>query len=203
MDSTNKIIGIVAAVIILGGGFWYFSSRKNLPVAQAPTNISQSENSTQTPSTQTAPSMQPVVFQLKMQNNSGESGTATLSDENGKTKVVLSIMGMPKDVSQPAHIHTSTCAAIGGVKYPLNFPKNGTSETVIDVSLGSLLAQGPLSLNVHKSAMEISNYVACGNLPSSNSAAAPSSPVQQQPVAPSTPKVPAYTMPSSGGGYSY
>ena len=49
----------------------------------------------------------PVTVTLKPQNGSGESGTATLTDEGGKTKVVVSVTGQPAGTvrreSRPHH----------------------------------------------------------------------------------------------------
>ena len=111
-----------------------------------------------------APKAQAKVVVLDPQNDSGEMGTASLTPVDGKTKVILKLSGAPKDMSQPAHIHTGTCAAIGAVKYPLTFPKNGESETVLDISLDRLLDELPLAVNVHKSPQEAGIYYSCGNI---------------------------------------
>ncbi|HEY4512894.1 MAG TPA: hypothetical protein VJH06_00040 [Candidatus Paceibacterota bacterium] len=109
-------------------------------------------------------SPQPVVVSLSTQNNSGVSGMATLTDMNGSTLVKLELAGAPLGIAQPAHIHTGSCANIGAAVYPLTSALNGASETTLDASLDTILGQLPLALNVHKSAEEISVYVACGDL---------------------------------------
>ena len=43
-----------------------------------------------------------VTVKLEAQNNSGESGTATLMPEGDKTKVVILLSGAPAGVAQPA-----------------------------------------------------------------------------------------------------
>jgi len=140
----NKIIWVVVAVIVLGGIYWFMN---------------------QEPASQPAPeASEPVIVTLSAQNDSGMSGTATLTDMDGSTLVVLVLAGAPAGIAQPAHIHTGSCAEIGGVVYPLTFPVNGVSETTLGVSLETILAQLPLALNVHKSAEEVSVYVACGDL---------------------------------------
>ena len=77
----------------------------------------------------------------------------------------------------PAHIHTGTCDALGGVEYPLtdagqqDGDQEGTnpaviiaeSTTTIPASLDDLLAE-PHALNVHLSADDMGTYVACGDL---------------------------------------
>jgi hypothetical protein len=102
---------------------------------------------------------------LNAENNSGETGTATLKEENGKTTVTLSLIGYVKDVVQPAHIHIGACPGVGAVKYPLANVVNGVSVTVLAVSLADLKQSLPLAINVHKSAAAITNYTSCGELP--------------------------------------
>lgn len=105
-----------------------------------------------------------ITVKLAELNNSGETGTAILKEENGKTKVTLRLSGAPKDVTQPAHIHAGSCAALGGVKWPLTFPVNGKSETTLDITLVQLRTEMPLAVNVHKSTAEAGVYVACGEI---------------------------------------
>lgn len=105
-----------------------------------------------------------VTVQLSAQNKSGESGTATLADENGKTRVVLKLVGAPSGVSQPAHIHMGSCADLGGIKYPLSYPVDGNSETLLDVLLAELKVQLPLAVMVHKNLEELGVYMACGDV---------------------------------------
>lgn len=121
------------------------------------------ESVTQPPSS-VAPQTQAMVVILDPQNKSGEMGTATLTDVNGKTQVVFKLSGAPKDIAQPAHIHTGTCATIGGVKYPLTALMNGESTTLVDAPMSRLLGELPLAINVHKSAQEAGIYYACGDM---------------------------------------
>lgn len=101
---------------------------------------------------------------LSTQNNSGESGTATLKEENGKVKVTLNLTGAPASVSQPAHVHLGSCTSLGGVKHSLMYPLNGKSETTLDTTFDQLKAGLPLAINVHKSETEAGVYVSCGDL---------------------------------------
>ena len=106
----------------------------------------------------------PLTVQLTAQNNSGQSGTATLTDMgDGTTKVVLSLTDLGA-TPQPVHIHDGTCATLNPTpKYPLTNMVNGKSETVVKVAMGQLLAQ-PFAINAHKSGQEVSVYTACGNI---------------------------------------
>lgn len=103
---------------------------------------------------------------LNAENKSGESGTATLKEENGKTTVTLALTGYVKDVAQPAHIHVGACPGVGAVKYPLTNVVNGASVTVLAVTLADLKQSLPLAINVHKSAAAITDYTSCGELSS-------------------------------------
>jgi hypothetical protein len=116
----------------------------------------------------------PVTINLDPQNNSGESGTATLTDlGNGKTQVEVTITGAPAGVVQPMHIHKGTCANLDPKPtYPLTSLTDGKSVTEVDVALADL-QNGDFAINGHKSAQEASVYVFCGNIPAATAAALP------------------------------
>lgn len=105
-----------------------------------------------------------MTIDIKAQNDSGINGKAVLTEENGKVKVAMMLTGSPAGVSEPAHIHTGTCATLDGVKYPLTSVVDGKSETTVDVTFAQLAAGMPLAINVHKSGAEVGVYVACGDL---------------------------------------
>lgn len=128
--------------------------------------LKKDNNSYMAPAEQTSQeqSENSMTITLGAQNDSGESGTATLSETDGKTKVVVDVGNAPSGVPQPAHIHTGACPTPGGIVYPLTNLIDGTSETVLDVDLATLKSQLPLALNVHKSAEESNAYVSCGDL---------------------------------------
>jgi|GEM_PF-1266672 hypothetical protein len=112
---------------------------------------------------------EPVQVKLEAENNSGETGTATLTDlGNGKTMVEVSLTGEPDGASQPMHIHQGQCGpTLGQVAFPLTNLENGKSTTTIDAALETLTTGG-FAINGHKSAQEISVYVFCGNIPSAD-----------------------------------
>jgi hypothetical protein len=144
----NTIVWIVLIIVVIAGIAWL----TNRPTVEAPV----SQNETAAP--------EPTVIVLNEQNSSGMSGTATFTEMNGSTLVKINLAGAPATGAQPAHIHTGSCANIGGIAYPITSLVNGTSETTINESLGAIMAKLPLALNVHKSAEEISVYMACGDL---------------------------------------
>jgi Cu/Zn superoxide dismutase len=111
-----------------------------------------------------ADAAEPITVQLTPQNNSGESGTAVLTDAGPKTKVVVEVKGAPAGVGQPLHVHKGTCAQLDPKPaYGLTTLSGGKSETTIDVPIGDL--RKGFAINGHKSAQEASTYVFCGNIP--------------------------------------
>lgn len=99
---------------------------------------------------------------LKAQNNSNESGTATLTASGESTKVVLDVKGA--DGSQPTHIHKGTCAKLDPKPaFPLSPVVNGKSETTVKASLKDLTSGG-YAINGHKSAQDLKTYVFCGDI---------------------------------------
>jgi hypothetical protein len=107
-----------------------------------------------------------VTVDLSAQNESGESGTATFTQEGEKTKVVVDLSNAPSD-PQPAHIHAGTCAELNPQpEYPLTNVEDGKSETTVDAPLSELQAED-YAVNVHKSEAEADVYVACGDIPKS------------------------------------
>jgi len=126
-----------------------------------------------------------VTVPLATQNGSGVSGTATLTAVGNQTQVVINVTGEPAGGSEPEHIHVGSCPGVGAVKYPLASVVNGTATTTVNVAL-SALQTGGFAINLHKSAAEISVYIACGNIPAAAAATTTSS----------TPA----TTPSTGGG---
>ncbi|MDP3881218.1 MAG: hypothetical protein Q8Q32_03515 [bacterium] len=105
-----------------------------------------------------------VTVTLHEQNNSGQSGMATIEDVDGRARVTVKVTAGPNGIAQPAHIHIGSCADIGSVEYPLSNVLEGQSVTTLDVSTNEIMSSLPLALNVHKSAAESDIYVACGDL---------------------------------------
>jgi hypothetical protein len=91
--------------------------------------------------------------------------------------------------SHPAHIHTGTCTTLGDVEFPLEnvsvvyditaSPEAATaldlasplaegastlaSTTIVETTLGELLGAGH-AINVHESAENMQEYIACGDI---------------------------------------
>jgi hypothetical protein len=108
-----------------------------------------------------------VTIALSAQNGSGETGTATLTQESGDVKVVVTLKNAPA-AAQPMHIHSGTCDKLNPAPaYPLESVTNGTSTSIVKgVTIDDLLAK-PYAINVHKSTSDLATYVACGDIKSS------------------------------------
>ena len=108
-----------------------------------------------------------MTVNLGEQNNSGESGTARLTAQGDKTKIVLDLRNpsaMMASETQPAHIHKGSCAKLDPTPaYALADVMDGKSVSTVDVKL-DVLRQGAFAINVHKSAEDIQTYVACGDI---------------------------------------
>jgi len=104
-----------------------------------------------------------VTVTMNVQSNSGQSGTATLTAEGNRTRVVVSLSNSPAG-PQPAHIHPGSCATLDPrPAFPLQHVVNGRSETVVEAPL-SELASGKYAINVHRSLQEAQVYVSCGDI---------------------------------------
>ena len=103
-------------------------------------------------------------FQLNTQNNSGQSGTVTITKKSDADIMVSITLSNGTSEPQPAHIHKGTCANLDPKPaYPLTNVVNGKSETEVMVSMADL-AKAEYAVNIHKSAAEVGTYVACADL---------------------------------------
>lgn len=143
---------IVLIVILAVAGYYYYFNKGDGEV-QVPQPSAESQEPRN------------ITIALGTLNNSGQSGTAILTEDGTKTKVLLVTNGgMAGNTPQPAHIHIGSCPTPGAVKYPLTAVVNGSSETSVDVALDKILTELPLAINVHKSAQEVKISTVCGDL---------------------------------------
>lgn len=158
--STNRnfLIGVGIVAVLFVGYLLFSNMNKQAPSPQPATTPTTPESA--------SPSgvISEVTVTLSEQKASGESGTATLMEVDGKVKVTLNLTGVPVGVAQPAHIHMGACPDVDEVKYPLTSVMDGMSETTLDVTLAQLKSELPLGINVHKSGPEVKVYVSCGDL---------------------------------------
>src|SRR4029453_281142 len=68
-----------------------------------------------------------VTVHLEAENNSGQSGTAILTDlGNGQTKIEIDVAGEPAGASQPMHVHEGQCGpTLATLIFKLNNLENG------------------------------------------------------------------------------
>ena len=105
---------------------------------------------------------QETKVKLEAQNNSNETGTATLTPAGDSTKVVLDVKGA--EGTQPTHIHKGTCSQLDPKPaFPLSPVVNGKSETTVKASMKDLTSGG-YAINGHKSAQDLKTYVFCGDI---------------------------------------
>ncbi|MGI8424713.1 MAG: LPXTG cell wall anchor domain-containing protein [Chloroflexota bacterium] len=116
------------------------------------------------PAAVSAQAARPVTINLAVQNASGVSGTATLTDiGGGRTRVDVRVAAAG-NTNMPAHIHEGTCANLNPApKFPLTNVANGTSTTEVSATIAAILA-APHAINLHKSPTEASIYTSCGNV---------------------------------------
>ena len=113
-----------------------------------------------------------ITIPLEEQNNSGQSGSATLTNIRGRTDVVVNVTPSAQSTGsdpQPIHIHFGRCGVdLGGVDYGLTSVVNGQSATLVKAGL-AMLMDGDHAINVHKSGAEAGIYTSCGNIPAADS----------------------------------
>lgn len=103
-----------------------------------------------------------TTIDLNALNDSGVSGTVTLTANGDQTDIVISVEGATGD--HPVHIHNGSCDALGEVTAPLtDIDATGQSVTTVPISLDELIS-GDFAINAHLSAEQIAVYVACGNI---------------------------------------
>jgi Cu/Zn superoxide dismutase len=97
-------------------------------------------------------------------NNSGQTGTATITDVGGKVLVTVSLTGEPSGASEPAHVHFGRCPKIKAVPaYNVGPILHGKGSDVVQLTWAEINS-GKFAVNVHKSASDMGTYVSCGNI---------------------------------------
>ena len=110
-----------------------------------------------------------VELDLEALNDSGVSGTASLTDNgDGTTDVVLTVEGDDATVPHPAHIHLDPgeCLEAGDIIADLTPVEGGSSTTTVDVALADIQATEHVII-IHESVENIQNYIACAEIPTS------------------------------------
>jgi len=109
---------------------------------------------------------------MNSDNNSGQSGFATLLDRGSKGMTVTVETSAPDfaDMGQVAHIHEGSCGEVGAIKAPLlslsalaDKTRFGSTTEVSDVTF-EMIKKGSWLINVHDS-RDRTVYVSCGEIP--------------------------------------
>ncbi|MBM3944474.1 MAG: hypothetical protein FJ317_03160 [SAR202 cluster bacterium] len=160
---TNVVNG--RSVTVLDIPYMAFRATKHVINVQRSTTVSTSASCGEIPQA-TLPSIPRTVVVPLLDLNSGQAGVALLFSQGARTQVIISVNNVTA-LPQPAHIHAGSCDVLGGVTQPLNSVENGWSSTIVNASLVSLRAGG-FAINIHKSAFEVSVYMACGDIPTAD-----------------------------------
>lgn len=107
----------------------------------------------------------PVEVTFVELNDSGVTGTATLTADGEQTLVELELDGTGEN--HPAHVHVGTCDDLDPEPlFPLdNIGPDGRSSTTIDIPLEDLLATEH-AIDVHLSPSELGTLLVCGDITS-------------------------------------
>lgn len=106
----------------------------------------------------------PTTLELRELNESGVSGTVTMTAVDDRNTLVEVSVEASTHRNMPAHIHPGTCAAlVPQPKYPLDNVVDGRSTTEVPASVAELLSGGQ-ALNIHMSNEQMDVYSACGEL---------------------------------------
>jgi hypothetical protein len=101
---------------------------------------------------------------LRTLNDSGVTGSVTLTDMGDQRTLVEIEVDPAGHPSMPAHIHPGTCdELVPQPKYPLQNVVDGVSVTEVPAPLDELTLGG-VALNVHHSNEEMGIYTACVEL---------------------------------------
>ncbi len=107
------------------------------------------------------PSAPPTRLTLGTLNDSGVTGSVTLTAVGEERTLVVVEVDPAGHPDMPAHIHPGTCAElVPQPRYPLANVVEGSSTTEVSASLDELLA-GDVALNLHMSNQEMQLYTAC------------------------------------------
>jgi hypothetical protein len=106
----------------------------------------------------------PRVFELQTVNDSGVTGTVTLTSA-GEARTLVELAVAPNGhPDMPAHVHPGTCEdPVPQPMFPLENVLDGVSRTEIPISMADLEAE-TASVNVHHSNDQMQISVACVDL---------------------------------------
>jgi len=105
-----------------------------------------------------------LTIKIDQLNNSGETGTAVLTQTPDGVQVAIDIKGAPA-TAQPTHIHAGTCGKINAApEWPLSNTVGGKSMSLVKGVTIDQMLKTPYAINIHLSADDLAHYVACGDI---------------------------------------
>jgi plastocyanin len=106
-----------------------------------------------------------VTLGLNEENDSGQSGVATLTTQGSQMQAVLHLSSGNLE-SELVHIHSGQCGdSLGGVVHPLTSFTDGAGVSVTTINaLLSSVQTGDFAINSHQ-AGDPAVYTSCGNIP--------------------------------------
>jgi hypothetical protein len=115
----------------------------------------------------TASGAAPATETIKMHalNNSGQNGTATITDlGGGKVRVGVKIANEPASASEPSHVHFGHCPEIKAIPaYNVGPILKGKATSTVYLSWAQINS-GKYVVMVHQSAQAMGTYETCGNI---------------------------------------
>jgi hypothetical protein len=97
-------------------------------------------------------------------NNSGQNGTAIISDLGGKVRVTVRIANESATASEPSHVHLGHCPEIKAIPaYNVGPILKGNATSVANLSWAQINS-GKYVVMVHRSAKAMETYESCGNI---------------------------------------
>jgi hypothetical protein len=110
----------------------------------------------------TAPASETIA--MHSLNNSGQDGTATITDLGGKVLVAVSIGNEAATASEPSHVHFGHCPEIKAIPaYNVGPILSGKATSVVNLSWAQINS-GKFVVMVHKSTQAMGTYESCGNI---------------------------------------
>ncbi|MDO8620623.1 MAG: cupredoxin domain-containing protein [bacterium] len=162
------ILAIIIALLVVGGGAYGVKKVSDGKKEKKVKEEQVAKEEKQKEEKEKEERSKPTTLQIKLLElgASGQGGQAVIVATGTSTvRIIVNLAGKPSGVSQPAHIHLGSCPTPGAVKYPLTSVDKGASQTDIpNLTIEQLLSELPLAINVHKSATDLKNYIACGDI---------------------------------------
>lgn len=135
-------------------------------VSQTPDSHAEPTQVSQTPDSRTESTIEAHSGRIYLIAPVGvhQEGWAELRDTPEGLSVEVDVTPA-EPVAQPAHIHFGTCTQLGDVFRSLENIIGGRSSTVVQGITLADVANGGMSINLHKAYSDFDTFTACGEIP--------------------------------------